>query len=101
MEALKEVRNFFKSQDKTVEAPPRAAFVPEGITNDILPRPVVFISGEREAKVKIPALMAGEVWLPLPAFAEFKDYKYTCRSRYVAGVLRRHCSKSGILEAKD
>jgi hypothetical protein len=80
---------------------PKPKAIPQGILNDRLEKPVIFVSGEKSARVKIPGVKVGEAWLPTPTHVEFKDYKYACTSSYISGVLRRQCSPANIIELKD
>ncbi len=89
-----------KKKDEN-EKPKGNGFAHPGIENDILKKPIIFLADEANKKVKIPGLkLDAIVWLPLPPTANFKDYKYVCKSKCVAGVLRRKCSPHGIMETK-
>lgn len=71
--------------------------IKETVTADTLKPAVVFISGEKEKKVKVPMVKYGETPLNIPAYAEFKDHKYTCTSKHTYHVLKKLCSQTNIV----
>jgi len=93
-------RDTLKSREP-VEVKPKVNVEALRVDPDRLEKPIIFISSKANDKIKIPTARLGEKWVKNPPFAKFDEkHKYVCTSKYVAGVLRSHCSPLGVLELK-
>ena len=70
------------------------------IESDRLQVPIVFLAAEKNKRIKIPGTKRGDTVLPIPLYAQFVDHRYTCKSRYIASIIKSHCSVQGVLELK-